>query len=239
MFKISKTGWAPGSVGSDEQHLPQSKRTWQTKSFCHLLRCFPDGKYHKSIFFSFHLCPLRDILSPPGKTWWWIFNPWCFSGKGREYNETTLHKTKLVQAVYHFFFMFFFLFFNGGGNREGGKKRVVWVQAAAFWKSSHTKAFFLHLSVLLIAPCSISPREELHYMHNLKQLFFLSCFFLIVLKSAILEVKRHEFDSQTQRQCFFCSLSWFISRSFCYCCHIYSHGPSCRQSIVRGLSCLL
>lgn len=154
-------------------------------------------------------------------------------------NTTRRHYTKLnlFKLSTIFFFMFFFLFFNGGGNREGGKKRVVWVQAAAFWKSSHTKAFFLHLSVLLIAPCSISPREELHYMHNLKQLFFLSCFFLIVLKSAILEVKRHEFDPQTQRQCFFCSLSWFISRSFCYCCHIYSHGPSCRQSIVRGVSC--
>ena len=113
---------------------------------------------------------------------------------------TRRHYTKLNLLKLSTFFFFFF-FPNGGGNREG-EKRVVWVQAAAFWKSSHTKAFFLHLSVLLIASCSISPREELHYMHNLKQLFFLSCFFLVVLKSAILEVKRHEFDPQTQRQCF-------------------------------------
>lgn len=35
LSKISQTGWAPGSVGSDEQHLPQNKNkhTGQTKSF--------------------------------------------------------------------------------------------------------------------------------------------------------------------------------------------------------------
>lgn len=37
-------------------------------------------------------------------------------------------------------------------------------------------------------------------MHNLKQL--LSFFFLLILKSAILEVQRHEFDPQTEHECF-------------------------------------
>lgn len=144
MLKISQTGWAPGSVWSVEQHLTQSTKTWRPKKLLSSPSIFSWWKKPKELFFlSIHLCVLWGIFCPHI-----VKRDDSFSIPGasaaRVGKTTRRHYTKLnLFKLSTIFFLPFFLFFvlNRGGNRE--EKRVVWVQAAAFWKSSHTKAFFL------------------------------------------------------------------------------------------------
>lgn len=87
-----------------QKHDNQKKKN----SFCHLLQSFPRGKYQKSIFFLFHLCPLffprlekrDDSFSIPGAS----------VARGRENDETTLHKTELFSSCRPFFSSFFSCF---------------------------------------------------------------------------------------------------------------------------------
>lgn len=114
MLKISQTGWAPGSVRSDEQHLPQSKTnkkpTRQTKSFCLLLQSFHDGK--KRAFFFLSTCFLWGIFFPRLVKCDDSFSiPGASTARGGK--TTRRHYTKLnLIKLYSFFFFLLFSFFS-------------------------------------------------------------------------------------------------------------------------------